>query len=88
MVADMRALISQQRGGPEALTLADLPEPEPVPTRSLALIRQLAWPAADGDWPATLGLERNLQREAGRSEDFAEGVAAFVEKRQSRFSGA
>lgn len=36
---------------------------------------------------AQLDLEAALQREAGFSHDFAEGVAAFRDKRPSRFSG-
>ncbi len=37
---------------------------------------------------ATLELEAQLQTAAGRSEDHAEGVAAFLEKRPARFRGA
>ena len=36
---------------------------------------------------AQLGLERDLQRECGATDDFREGVAAFVEKRPARFTG-
>jgi 2-(1,2-epoxy-1,2-dihydrophenyl)acetyl-CoA isomerase len=32
-------------------------------------------------------LERDLQRELGASHDYAEGVAAFIEKRAARFEG-
>jgi 2-(1,2-epoxy-1,2-dihydrophenyl)acetyl-CoA isomerase len=57
------------------------------PTRALGLIRKAAWAALSSGWEAQLGLERALQREAGTSADFAEGVAAFLEKREARFSG-
>lgn len=57
------------------------------PTRSLALIRKAAWAAADQDWTDALATERQLQREAGRTDDHREGVAAFLEKRLPRFVG-
>jgi 2-(1,2-epoxy-1,2-dihydrophenyl)acetyl-CoA isomerase len=34
-----------------------------------------------------LALEAQIQQERAGSEDFIEGVTAFVEKRQARFSG-
>ena len=34
-----------------------------------------------------LDLERDLQREAGRTQDYAEGVRAFMEKRKAIFKG-
>ena len=45
----------------------------------------LAAPAATLD--AQLDLERDLQRIAGRTPDFPEGVAAFLEKRPAAFTG-
>lgn len=55
---------------------------------SVRMIRQLAWQALDGDWPAALAAERDFQRMAGRTADHREGVQAFVEKRAARFVGA
>jgi 2-(1,2-epoxy-1,2-dihydrophenyl)acetyl-CoA isomerase len=57
------------------------------PTRALALTRKSAWAALEGDLTSSLALERQLQAIAGRTEDFAEGVGAFREKRPAHFSG-
>jgi len=57
------------------------------PTRALALIKQAIHAAASNDFAAQLELEKNLQHTAGRTEDFREGVAAFLEKRKARFTG-
>lgn len=40
------------------------------------------------DLPQQLALEAQLQGQCGASADFREGVAAFLEKRPARFSGA
>lgn len=57
------------------------------PTRSLAMIRQAAWAATDQSWQDALATERRLQREAGRTADHKEGVAAFMEGRPPQFTG-
>lgn len=57
------------------------------PGRSLALIRQAAWAAADADFATALATERRLQKQAGETADFAEGLAAFQQKRPARFNG-
>lgn len=56
--------------------------------KSLAMIRKLAWSGLDAHWRDQLDTERKTQREAGRTQDFAEGVAAFLQKRPAKFKGA
>ncbi len=55
------------------------------PRHSHALIRKAAWQAADNDFATSLETERQLQKQAGESPDFAEGLAAFREKRPADF---
>jgi len=57
------------------------------PTKALALIRRLYWESLDNSYEEQLNLERQSQRIAGGSEDFREGVRAFLEKRPAKFKG-
>jgi 2-(1,2-epoxy-1,2-dihydrophenyl)acetyl-CoA isomerase len=58
------------------------------PTRSYAsskrALNQMLYPDLEGQ----LGLEAELQHALARTDDFVEGVAAFVEKRDATFQGA
>jgi len=58
-----------------------------MPTRGLGLTKRafnLGW---DNELSAHLTLERDLQMEASQTADYAEGVAAFLEKRKPAFTG-
>jgi len=57
------------------------------PTYGLGLIKRSLHASLDNSFEAQLSLERDLQRLAGRSEDYREGVAAFMEKRTPQFKG-
>jgi 2-(1,2-epoxy-1,2-dihydrophenyl)acetyl-CoA isomerase len=57
------------------------------PTKTLGLIRRLAWASLDNSWSEQIQAEREAQREAGRTEDFREGVQAFFQKRPANFKG-
>jgi 2-(1,2-epoxy-1,2-dihydrophenyl)acetyl-CoA isomerase len=57
------------------------------PTRGLGLTKRAIQAAAANTLDAQLDVERDLQREAGRTRDYAEGVSAFLDKRQPEFSG-
>ena len=54
---------------------------------SLGLSRQTLWASMDSDWAEQLHRERMAQRTAGKTEDFREGVAAFLAKRPAQFQG-
>lgn len=69
--AAARAMAARLAGGPS----------------SLGLIRRMYWDALENDYAAQLQLEADCQKQAGRSADHAEGVAAFREKREARFGG-
>lgn len=56
-------------------------------TRALGLTKRAIYASADNTFDQQLDLERDLQREAAKSEDFREGVTAFKEKRAAKFTG-
>jgi 2-(1,2-epoxy-1,2-dihydrophenyl)acetyl-CoA isomerase len=58
-----------------------------APTRGLARTKQAIYASGANSLEAQLDLERDLMRELGASDDYREGVAAFMAKRPPKFTG-
>lgn len=58
------------------------------PTVAYGLVKRALRASPANGLEEQLALEAQLQAEAGRTADFREGVAAFLEKRAARFTGA
>ena len=58
-----------------------------APTRGLAATKRALRASAHATLAGQLALERDLQRELGYTDDYREGVAAFVGKRPPHFTG-
>jgi 2-(1,2-epoxy-1,2-dihydrophenyl)acetyl-CoA isomerase len=70
---------------PEALRLAQ--QLADGPSVALGFIRQLYWESTDNSFEEQIDLECRMQRAAGATADFKEGVSAFLEKRPAKFQG-
>lgn len=58
-----------------------------MPTRAIALTKEALDQSLQNDLSRQLEVEAQLQSRAGATEDFAEGVAAFLDKRKAGFKG-
>lgn len=79
MVTEPESLIEKATGTAKYLATQ--------PTRGLGLTKRGFNHSLGIDVAEQLKFEEELQREAGRSEDYAEGVNAFLEKRKPVFKG-
>jgi 2-(1,2-epoxy-1,2-dihydrophenyl)acetyl-CoA isomerase len=57
------------------------------PTHTYGMIKKAIYASATNTLDTQLDLERDLQREIGKHQDYREGVAAFLEKRKPHFTG-
>ena len=58
-----------------------------MPTKALGMIKELFNASMSNSLEEQLAMESEYQIEAAQTEDYAEGVAAFIEKRQPNFKG-
>src|SRR6267143_6297222 len=58
-----------------------------APTAAIGRIKKLLEASATNDYANQLELERKLQIQSGLTQDFKEGVGAFLEKRAAKFVG-
>ena len=57
------------------------------PTFGYAQTKKAIWASSTNEFETQLDLERDLMTECGKTADYREGVAAFIEKRPAVFQG-
>jgi len=57
------------------------------PTKAIGMIKDLMHRSFESSLDEILELESNYQETAGNTEDFKEGIASFLEKREPEFKG-
>ncbi len=58
-----------------------------MPTKALGMIKELLNQSMTNDLESQLALESKFQIEAAQTDDYKEGVTAFIEKRKPNFKG-
>mgnify|MGYP000948496827 FL=1 len=58
-----------------------------MPTRGLALTKRALNASLENNLTAQLDVEEKIQTAAGKTDDYSEGVRAFLEKRKANFTG-
>jgi 2-(1,2-epoxy-1,2-dihydrophenyl)acetyl-CoA isomerase len=58
-----------------------------MPTRALGLTKRALNASWANDLKTQVGVEEDMQRQAGKTADYVEGVAAFLEKRKPTYTG-
>ena len=69
----------------EALSVAERLANGP---KSLSIIRQAYWQSLGNGFVEQLQVEAELQQQASLTQDYKEGVKAFLEKRDAKFAGS
>ena len=81
----INAVVPDDELSSQALAMAE--KLAQAPTVAIGRIKELLEASATNDYGGQLELERKAQIESGKTKDFREGVAAFLEKRPPKFVG-